>query len=237
MKPRVCILLNSLDEFDFEELLHRYLPADRFEVDFAETFPDDPAKFQIIVPWSYRKIIKEAEQAGNVVVMHSSDLPEGRGWAPIYYAFSEQKTEYVISGVFAANDVDSGNVIVRARFPLDARYTASFIRKLDEELSLLLVARILEQWPEGNLVGIKQSGIGSYRERRYPRDNEIDISKSLETLIPHLRGVETKNPAFFFYSDVKYLIEIRPESVPNKPQQVTIEYPAISKIEVWSGWA
>jgi len=236
MNPRVCILLNSLDEFDFQEVLRRHLPADRFEVTIAEAFPDDSSKFQLIVPWSYRKIIKQAEQAGNVVVMHSSDLPEGRGWAPIYHAFKEQKSEYVISGIFAANEVDTGDVIVRARFPMEAGYTASFIRKIDEELSLLLIARILEQWPEGNPAGVKQSGTVSHRARRYPSDNEIDISKPLKALLPHLRGIESKSPAFFFYNEIKYLIEIRPESVPNKPRQVTIEYPALRKFEIWSGW-
>lgn len=237
MTPRVCILLNSLDEYDFEEALHRYLPTDRFEVTIAETFPDDPLKYQLIVPWSYRKIIKQAEQAGNVVVIHSSDLPEGRGWAPIYYAFSEQKSEYVISGIFAANEVDTGDVIVRARFKIAAEYTAPFIRMVDEELSLLLIAGILEQWPEGNPKGVRQVGLGSYRPRRYPRDNEVDISKPLEKLLPHLRGVESKSPAFFFYNEVKYMIEIRPESAPNKPGQVIIEYPALNKIEIWGGWA
>jgi len=237
MKPRICILLNNFDEFVFEELLHRYLPADRCEVTIAESFPDDSAKFQLIVPWSYRKIINQAEEACNVVIMHSSDLPEGRGWAPVYHAFKEQKSEYVISGIFAANEVDTGDVIVRARFPMEVGYTASFLRKIDEELSLLLVARILEQWPEGNLTGVKQSGSISYRRRRYPRDNEIDISKSLESLLPHLRGVEAKSPAFFLYNDVKYLIEIRPESAPNKPEHVTIEYPALNKVEIWTGWA
>jgi methionyl-tRNA formyltransferase len=237
MNSRICILLNSLAEFDFAELLHRYLPTDRFEVTIAESFPADPTKFQLIVPWSYRKIIKQAGQAGNVLVIHSSDLPEGRGWAPIYHTFNEQKAEYVISAILATDDVDTGDVIVRARFPLEARHTASFIRKLDEELSLILIAKIAERWPEGKPAGVKQIGAGSYRVKRYPGDNEIDINKPLRALLPHLRGVEQTSPAFFFYNDVKYLIEIRPESAPNKPEQVMIEYPALNKVETWTEWA
>lgn len=237
MNPRICILLNNFDEFNFGELLYRYLPIDRFDVEVTVNFPDDPSQFQLIIPWSYRKIIKQAEQSGNVVIIHSSDLPEGRGWAPIYYAFKEEKPEYVISTIFAANEVDTGDIIVRARFRMDNDYTASFIRKLDEELSLVLIAKILEQWPDGSLTGIKQIGDGTYRNRRYSKDNEIDISNNLETLLPHLRGVENNNPAFFFYNEVKYLIEIRPEPVPNKPKKVTIEYPALNKVEVWTGWA
>ena len=128
IKPRVCILLNHLDEVDFELALLHYLPADRYEVVVTETWPDDPSAYQMIVPWNYRKIIKQATQAGNVVIMHSSNLPEGRGWAPIYHAFIEQKAEYVISGIFAVDEVDTGDVIVRARFSIEAGYTTSFIR-------------------------------------------------------------------------------------------------------------
>ena len=236
IKPRVCILLNHLDEFDFELALLHYLPADRYEVVVTETWPDDPSAYQMIVPWNYRKIIKQATQAGNVVVMHSSNLPEGRGWAPIYHAFIEQKAEYVISGIFAADEVDTGDVIVRARFPIEAGYTASFIRKIDEELSLVLISRIFEQWPNGNIVGAKQVGVGSYRHRRYPVDNEIALSQPLVEIFPHLRGMETENPAFFFHDGVKYLIEVRPEIKPHKPKRVIIEYSALNKVEFWNNW-
>lgn len=236
MKPRLCILLNCLDEFNFEEAVHRYLPADRFDVTITETFPNDPSNFQLIFPWNYRKIIKQAAQAGNVVVMHSSDLPEGRGWAPIYHAFSEQKTEYVITGIFAADEVDTGDVIVRACFPIEAGYTASFIRMLDKELSVILVAKILEHWPEGTPAGVKQVGLGSYRSRRCPADNEIDPLLPLIEILPHLRGVEPASPAFFIYKNAKYLIEVRPEVEPKKPTQVTIEYPALNIVEIWKGW-
>ena len=233
---RVCILVNSLDEFDFEDLLLHYLPPDRFEVTIAETFPEDHSTYRLIVLWSYRKILKQAERAGNVILMHSSDLPEGRGWAPIYYAFGEQKSEFVVSCIFAADSVDTGDVIMRAGFPMEAGYTASFIREIDEELSLLLIAKIFEHWPDSGPAGVKQIGSGSYRPRRYPSDNEIDPSRPLLELLPHLRGVEAESPAFFHYHNVKYLIEIRPESRPPKPERVTIDYPALGKVEVWSGW-
>ena len=232
---RICILLNKFDELDFEPLINHYLPREKFEVEIAEVFPEHPSDYQLIIPWSYQLIIKQAEQARNVVVMHSSNLPEGRGWAPIYFSFREQKPEYVISGIFAADEVDSGDVIVRARFPIEDGYTAPFIRQVDKEISLLLIARILEKWPSGNIKAIKQSGRGSYRARRAPQDNEVDMNRTLEDLLPHLRGVEPNNPAFFFFNGLKYLIEVRPELAPVFPKQVTIEYPGLNEIEIWSG--
>jgi methionyl-tRNA formyltransferase len=236
MLPHVCILLNRLDEFDFEDAIRRYLPADRFEVTITDTLPENLCNYRLVIPWCYRQVIKQVARAGNVVVMHSSELPDGRGWAPIYHAFSEQKSEYVISGILAADEVDTGDVIVRARFTIEAGYTAPFIRALDKELSVMLVAKILEHWPDGPPAGTRQVGSGSFRPRRHPTDNEIDLSASLIEILPHLRGVESASPAFFFYRGVKYLIEVRPEAAPGKPRQVTIEYPALNKVEIWRGW-
>lgn len=236
MKPRLCILLNRLVEFDFEAAVHRYLPADLFEVVIAEAFPENPSDYALIVPWCYRKVIKGAMRIGNVVVMHSSDLPEGRGWAPIYYAFSERKTEYVISGIFAADEVDTGDVIIRARFAIKADYTAPFIRALDNEISLMLIRKILDQWPDSSPVGMRQAGFSTFRPRRHPADNEIELGARLIDLLPHLRGVESGGPAFFLHEGVKYLIEIRPDARPRKPDWVTIEYPALNKVETWRGW-
>lgn len=235
MSSRICILLNKLDEFDFEILLNRHLPPERFEVEITDAFPDHPWDYRLIVPWNYRKIIKQAERFGNVVVMHSSYLPEGRGWAPIYYAFGEQKSEYVISGIFAVDEVDTGDIIIRARFPLESGHTAPFIREVDKEISLVLIAKILEKWPEGDIKAIKQSGTSSYRARRSPKENEVNINKTLKELLPHLRGVESNHPAFFYFNGLKYLIEVHPELEPVFPKQITIEYPALNETEIWAG--
>ena len=236
MLPRICILLNDLDEFNFGKLLNRYLPKHMFEVQMLSSFPDNPSLFELIVPWNYQRIIKNAEAYGNIVVIHSSELPEGRGWAPIYYTFSEERVEYVMSVILAANEVDAGNVIMRARFNLEAEYTAPYIRELDNELSMVLIAKIMNQWPDGDFTAVRQTGRGSYHARRYPCDNEVDLTKTLGAILPHLRGVEQSSPAFFVYKGIKYIIEIRPELTPDKPMQVIFEYPALNKTEVWTRW-
>ena len=236
MRPRICILLNSLDNYDFDELLKHYLPAEKFEVEIAEHFPDNPLAYSLIVPWSYKKIIKNAEQAANVVVIHSSDLPDGKGWAPIYHAFSEQKNEYVMSAIYAVGKVDAGDIIAQVKFNIGPDYTAGFIRSLDNELSLLIIQKILEKWPNQKPLAVRQIGKSSHRKRRYPHDNEINLSQSLEFLLPHLRGVETCSPAFFYYKNIKYLIEVRPEKVPCNPTDVTISFPGLSKTELWCDW-
>lgn len=235
MKPRICFLLNNIEDYDFEEVLLRYLPKTKFDITIADSFPVEPESYELIVPWSYRRIIAGAEKLGNIIIIHSSNLPEGRGWAPIYYTFFEQKTEYTISIISASDRVDSGNIIMRAHFPICDNYTASFIRKLDHEISFLLILKLFEQWPDGRFESIKQEGAGTYRSRRSNEDNEIDLNKSFSSLIPHLRGVEYSSPAYFKFNETKYLIKIEPEIPPKNPETVTIEFPSLDKVICWSG--
>jgi methionyl-tRNA formyltransferase len=236
MRPRICLLVNSSSEVKFLDLLAHYLPEDRYAVSIAESFPPNPAAFNLIIPWNYRKIIKNAEEAGNVVVVHSSNLPEGRGWAPIYNVFREEKSEYVVSLIYAVDEVDAGDIIMQAHFPILPDYTAEFVRKLDDELSLLMIAKILGIWPDRKPLASKQVGNPTYRQRRYPKDNEIDLNMSVLHLLPHLKGVESSNPSFFSFEGVKYILEVRPAVPPIKPEQVVLEFPALGKREVWKDW-
>jgi methionyl-tRNA formyltransferase len=223
-------------DYDFGMLLNHYLPNNKFDVVITESMPDDPLNYYLIAPFNYRKIIKTAASIGNIIVFHASELPDGRGWAPLYYTFSSQKNEYILTGILADDEVDTGDIIIRCRFAIKLEYTASFLRKLDQELSLLLISKILTMWPNQKPNGIKQVGTGISNARRYPNDNEVDIDRPLRELIPHLRGVEPQHPAFFHMNGVKYLIEIKPESTPKKPNHVTIEYPARKKFELWNDW-
>ena len=234
MKQRICLLLNSLSDYTFSKIISKYLPSNLFDIDVFESFPENPLDYQLIIPWSYRKLIKDAESIGNIVVMHSSNLPEGRGWAPIYYTFKEKKDVYTISGVIANNEIDAGEIVIRASFPIYGNYTATYARKVDEEISLMLIAKIIENWPDGKLVGKEQIGIPSYRSRRTTQDNKVNLTDSLIDILPHLRGVEDNSPAFFVLDGHKYFIKIYPESEPPLPKQIKIEYPALNKIEIWT---
>lgn len=234
MKKKICILLNNIKEYDFEDLSNIYLKKEKFDISITDKFPGDPGSFDLIIPWSYRKIIRDFKQSKNIVIIHSSELPHGRGWAPIYYSIKEEQSDYVISCIFANDEVDKGDIIIKASFPILPEYTATFLRKVDREISFLLIKKISDKWLNGKIITNKQHGAESYRPRRYPDDNEIKISNSLKSLLPHLRAVENNNPAFFYYKDIKYLISISPEKEPEFPNKIKIEYPGINEIEYWS---
>ncbi len=231
-KFQICILFNNLEEYHFENLIKNYLPQKKFDVKITDSYPKDSSRYDLIIPWNYRKILKIENNINNTIIFHSSDLPEGRGWAPIYYSFKDEQPNYTISCIFAHRKVDQGNIILKASFPILPQYTATFIRKVDNELSFLLIKKILEKWPNGNISSINQKGKKSYRLKRTVNDNQIDTNETLKKIIPHLRGVEKNYPAFFIHDGVKFNIEIYPENEPEFPNKIKIEYPGIGKYEI-----
>jgi len=229
MRISVCILLNHEYNFDYLQLIEEYLPCLKFNVEIKKEFPEEHNRYQLIVALSYQKIIKNVSQYKNVVIIHSSDLPKGRGWGAIYYSFAEKLSSYVVTVLFANEVVDAGHIIAQARFPIKADYTAPFLRSLDFKVSLILISKILERWPNGDYVGKEQIGNPSYRKKRIPNDNVCDSNENLYSLMPHLRGCEAAHPAFFYFNNVKYLIEVRPEISPSFPDELIIEFPGLNE--------
>lgn len=230
-KPKVCILLNKISEYNFQTLLKNYLPKNKFDVIVTDKFPKNASIFNLIIPWSYQKLIRNINKFNNIIIFHSSNLPHGRGWSPIYYSIKENNSNYFITGIIASEKVDLGDVIIRASFKILPQYNAEFLRKVDNELSLILIKKILKKWPGGKFNSSKQKGKASYRPRRFSKDNEIKISKTFNSILPHLRAVESNNPAFFYYKGIKFLITIFPEKKPIFPNKIKIEYPGLNKIE------
>jgi methionyl-tRNA formyltransferase len=225
MVTRVFFLLNTLVEFNFGEFLARHLSE--YQVSLGTELPPHPEDYRLIILWSYRRILREIPATNNVILFHSSDLPDGKGWAPIYHAIADGHASYVISGVFAAPQVDSGNVIVKARFGIRPEHTAAALRRFDEEISIMLVAKILQTYKSTEVVGMPQSGHESFRLRRRPESNEIDVDKTFRELIPHLRACEERSPAYFLLQGCRYLVSVRPDREPTFPQDLEISFPGL----------
>jgi methionyl-tRNA formyltransferase len=206
---RVFILLNSHSDFNNYNELDYYL-SDCW-VDIGTTIPVSPNDYNIIVAWNYRKIIKSIPIPNNIIIFHSSNLPHGKGWAPIYHSIASENFFYTITGILASLRVDSGDIVVRAKFKIKPEYIAKDIRNFDNQISLLLVKKIIEKFDEGPIKGIKQCGASSYNERRYPSDNEINIQDSFTSLIPHLRACEDNAPPYFYYNNIRYNVSINPD--------------------------
>ncbi|EKE02081.1 MAG: hypothetical protein ACD_20C00429G0018 [uncultured bacterium] len=217
---KVFFVVNKLKEFNFKDLLEKYLSD--VDVSVGECLPENTEDYDLIILWSYQKIIPNIKNKKNIILFHSSDLPEGKGWAPIYNVIACNKEYYTISGIFAVDKVDTGDVIVKAKFKILDNYTAEYIRKWDNEISIMLTQKILSRFNKGSLKGIKQEGIPTYYERRNSEDNEIMIDSKIIDNLNHFRACEKNHPAFFYYNGFKYNIFVETAQAPSFPEDIEV---------------
>lgn len=215
---RLLFVVNNYEEFDCADLLAKHLGG--WKIDFATEVPSNPSDFQLIILWGYRKIIKNIPEPNNVVIFHSSDLPEGRGWAPIYHAIAEEKEFHVISGILAAPKVDSGDIIIKARFRIMPNYTASILRRFDSEVSIMAARKVLDRFKDRPLIGRPQKGEPTYRKRRVQDDNRFDVDRPFRELVSHFRACEPDTPALFEYKEQMYSVTVTPASAPEFTQNI-----------------
>ena len=221
---KIFFLVNKLAEFDFADLIEKHLIG--HSVTVGNDLPFRSEDFDLVVLWSYRKKILVPDGQRNIVLFHSSSLPAGRGFSPIYNTIARGLDRYVVSGILVAPGIDEGDILVQASFAMRPEYIASDLRRWDAEISLILTRTLLERSVHTGLNGRKQTGVASWWPRRKPEDSEVDIKLPFERIISHLRACEERHPAFFMYDGVRYIVSVRPEISANFPADVQIVFPS-----------
>jgi len=162
----------------------------------------------------YDKIVDAktiAKLRGRLAVFHSSDLPKGRGWAPIYTTIASQATVHTVTLCYANQAIDAGNILLKARIPVPAYYTGAMLRSVGQRVIGQLISRYARRF-NGNLPpGIEPQGESSYVPRRKPEDAEMEVDKSLSELMPHILASEQPNAACLTYRGEKFRIIAVPE--------------------------
>lgn len=161
----------------------------------------------------YDRIIPESVIASarcGFVLFHSSDLPEGRGWAAIYNTMIG-KSQLTQTMLFAAPKVDSGDVLMKAFYPLSGYETENEIRKIDDALTIAMFEKAFEELLTGKVTGTPQDeSKATYNKRRTPADSAIDPDLPLRDFVDHLRALPKEAPAFFDYKGRRFNLLLEP---------------------------
>jgi len=143
----------------------------------------------------------------NNIVVHSSDLPQGKGWSPLTWQILEGKNTIPMTLFEADESCDGGLVYIKDEIKLNGTELIDEIRHFDAQKCIEMCVRFVKN--RDALVGKKQSGAESYYSRRYPQDSELDIHKSIDEQFNLLRVVDNERyPAFFIKNGVKYILKI-----------------------------
>ena len=158
---------------------------------------------------SCQEIIRAAlrSQYRYTLVLHASDLPEGRGMSPHVWSVLAGHNELMLSLINAADEVDAGDIwqkrLVRIR-------TTDLWYEIDAQLfdaELELISWALDHCD--TTIPVPQQGPITRHRRRTPEDSRIDPSKPLLESFNQLRVANPdRYPAWFEIDGQRYALKL-----------------------------
>jgi len=166
--------------------------------------------YDILFILSYHKIIeKEHLKAKHNIVIHASDLPQGKGWAPMFWQVLEGKSEIVFSMFEASEKTDDGNIYMKKKLSLDGTELNQELRKKQADFIIEMCKEFITNYTKYSSP-VKQTGEESFYPKRSAKDSELDMDKSLNEQFNLLRIVDNEEyPAFFYKNGIKYILKIQ----------------------------
>lgn len=141
------------------------------------------------------------------LVVHESDLPEGRGFAPMTWQILEGKHNIPVCLLEASKEVDAGDIWIRDSIELNGSELCDEWRALQGEKTLEICLRFVLEYSV--LEPVKQKGEASYYPRRRPVDSCLNPDKTLREQFPSLKVADNNRyPSYFNIEGQDYVIHI-----------------------------
>ena len=148
------------------------------------------------------------------LVVHASNLPNGRGWSPATWSILDGCTRLPVCLLEASDKVDRGDIYYRDEVELCGDELIEEWRELIVRKTAELCLKFVANFPKVLDSRERQPEEGTYFPRRGPADSKLDPSKTLEQLFNQLRVVDnTVYPAFFDLNGHRYILRIEKQSV------------------------
>lgn len=145
------------------------------------------------------------------VVVHESDLPQGKGWSPLSWQILNGKNEIPIVLFEATAELDSGDIYYKDMIRLTGTELIDEWRDIQGKKTIELCLRFVSEYD--TLLPQKQSGESSFYARRSPVDSELVIGKTIDEQFNLLRICDNERyPPFFYKNGEKFVLSIRKES-------------------------
>jgi methionyl-tRNA formyltransferase len=142
------------------------------------------------------------------LVVHASDLPEGRGWSPHIWQILEGKSRIMVTLLEAEDRVDSGAIWEQCELHFQGH-------ELFDEINHILYEAVtkLMDFALKNIDSVEPRAQSrkeaSYYVKRTPEDSRIDPDKSIATQFELLHVADPERyPAFLDFRGHRYEIKL-----------------------------
>ena len=160
---------------------------------------------------SYSRIVQREIRSKfrNNLVVHESDLPNGKGWSPLSWQVLDGKNRIPITLIEAVESVDSGQIYLQDWIDFEGYELIDQLRSAQAELTFKLCRQFVNKYPDIAVLGQEQEGNESFFSRRTPKNSELNVNKTILEQFDLLRIVDnSRYPAFFYMRGKKYVISI-----------------------------
>lgn len=210
MNKKIAVLCSPESWFKtYAENLVEQFSKKGFQCSLFFDHEDISEEFEIVFILSYFKIIPEQYMKCHKhnIVVHESDLPSGRGWAPLFWQILEGKNRIPLVLFEATNKVDEGPIYLKDYIELDGFELHHEIRKKQAQKTMEMCIRFIDDYD--SLKPVPQTGVPTEYRKRNSSDSELDPDTTIRKQFNLLRIVNNEEfPAFFNFKGEKYILKI-----------------------------
>lgn len=159
--------------------------------------------FSKIVPKNYLKMNRH-----NLVV-HASNLPEGKGWSPMSWKILEGRNQIPMTLFEADEALDSGKIYLQNIMHFQGHELIDELRHAQANITFAMCFRFMKEYESVVKNAKMQTGESTFYKKRNKLDSRLELDKSIRELFNLFRIVDNeKYPAFFEHLGHTYQLKI-----------------------------
>ena len=169
--------------------------------DTLKAFEETEADMLFVLGWSQLLSAETIEAFPlDVVGSHPSELPYGRGRAPVPWTILENQRRSAVTLFRMTNGVDDGTILKQTAFDIPKHPTARILYDLVAETLALSFAELYGDFVAGRVTESDQDvERASWRAKRVPADGWIDFRAEAEAVDRLVRAVSDPFPGAYSY--------------------------------------
>ncbi len=167
-------------------------------------------EYDIVFILSYHKIIQQEylDKNKHNIVIHASDLPKGKGWAPLFWQVLEDKNTIPFTMFEASSGVDDGDIYMQKDLLLTGYELNDELREKQANHTINMCIEFIKDFDRYKKP-IEQNGKETFYKKRNSLDSELDINKTIKEQFNLLRITDNISyPAFFELDGYRYILKI-----------------------------
>lgn len=186
--------------------------ANRLNTTSIYTNHDDiVSTYDILFILSYHKIVDDVVLKKNThnIVIHASDLPKGKGWAPLFWQVIEGRNEIPFTLFEASIGADNGDFYFKDILQLTGYELNEELREKQAIQIMKMCVKFVRNYTFHLKKIQKQKGEESFYPKRTPNDSQLNIDKTIKEQFNLLRTANNDEyPAFFEINGKKFKLKI-----------------------------